>query len=513
MADNEKLNELARNLEELKRRQEENRLSYYKPYAKQRTFHELGATARERMFLAGNQLGKTYSGAAEMAMHLTGLYPSWWQGRRFAGPVRAWAAGVTGESTRDNPQRLLLGPLGLQGTGSIPKDRILEVRNGRGIPDAVDSVLVRHKDGGTSQLGFKSYERGREKLQGETLDVIWLDEEPPSDIYTEVLARITARQGLVYLTATPLLGMSEVVRRFISEPNESRSSVTMTIDDVEHISAAEKQIIIDAYPEHEREARVKGIPMLGEGRVFPIAEELIREPAMPIAKHWPRICGMDFGYDHPTAAAWLAWDRDADAVHIYDVYRLRKETPVIHAAAIKARGEWIPVAWPHDGQAAEKGSGDTLAAIYKKQGLKMLSQHATFADGGNSVEAGVMEMLQRMQTGRLKVAEHLEPFFDEFRLYHRKDGRIVKEHDDVLSACRYGLMMLRAARTAPDYSRMSETRMARDIDFPLLGGSDSVERSRAPGTVGVRWGNPPYDRPTRANRSGTASGADYDIFS
>jgi len=215
-----KLAELAQHLEELKRRQEENRLDYYGPYPKQLEFHEMGASKRERMFMAGNQLGKTWSGGMEMAMHLTGRYPDWWQGRRFAGPIRAWAAGVTGESTRDNPQRILLGTLGRQGTGSIPKDAIVEVRTGRGLPDALDNILVMHKSGGISQVAFKSYERGREKWQGETLDVVWMDEEPPIDIYSEALARIAAKGGLVYLTATPLLGMSAVVRRFLNEPTE-----------------------------------------------------------------------------------------------------------------------------------------------------------------------------------------------------------------------------------------------------------------------------------------------------
>src|SRR5690606_29360667 len=118
--------------------------------------------------------------------------------------IRAWAAGVTSESTRDTVQRLLLGPLGARGTGAIPAASILEVRTGRGISDAVDTVLVAHKSGSHSQISFKSYERGREKWQGESLDVIWFDEEPPHDIYSEGLARISARKGLVYMTFTPL---------------------------------------------------------------------------------------------------------------------------------------------------------------------------------------------------------------------------------------------------------------------------------------------------------------------
>lgn len=449
MADAQKLAELNRNLEELNRRLVENRLAYYRPYAKQKAFHELGATKRERLFMAGNQLGKTWGGGNEAAMHLTGQYPDWWPGRRFSGPTRGWCAGVTGEGTRDNPQRILVGPLGQQGTGSIPKALIVEVRTGRGLADALDTVLVRHVSGGISQLAFKSYEKGREKWQGETLDFVWLDEEPPMDIYSEALARIAAKSGLIYITATPLLGMSGVVRRFLNEPSPDRAYVQMSIEDAEHISPAERRRIIDGYPLHEREARVKGIPMLGSGRIFPVAEEALIEPSFEIPSHWPRICGLDFGWEHPTAAVWLAWDRDFDVVHVTDAYRVTEATPVVHASVIGARGAWIPVAWPHDGLSTEKGTGETLAAQYRKQSLNMLGQCAQFEDGGNSVEAGIMEMLNRMQTGRLKVAAHLSEWFEEFRLYHRKDGRIVKEHDDLMSATRYALMMLRFARVAP----------------------------------------------------------------
>jgi phage terminase large subunit-like protein len=507
VSENQNLAELVQNLEELQRRQRENRLAYYEPYPKQMEFHALGATKRERMFLAGNQLGKTYSGGAELAMHLTGRYPDWWKGRKFTGPTRTWAAGVTSESVRDTVQRILLGPLGLHGTGSIPKDSILEVRTGRGIPDAVDTILVRHKDGGVSQVTFKSYERGREKLQGETLDAIWLDEEPPEDIYSEALARIAARQGIVYLTATPLMGMTQVVRRFLNESNEDRGHVTMTIDDALHISVEERARIIAGYAPHEREARVKGVPMLGSGRVFPVAEERISEEAFALPKHWPRICGIDFGWDHPTAAAWIAWDRDTDTAHVYDVYRVREETAVVHAASIKARGEWIPVAWPHDGMQTEKSGGETLAAQYKKLGLRMLSEHAQFEDGGNSVEAGVLDMLNRMQTGRLKVAAHLADWWEEFRLYHRENGKIVKEYDDALCATRYALMMLRAARIQPDYAQ-SRSRMADGVDFNPLDpyGTNSDSHRSTPGVV---WGNGrPAHLEYRRQRSTMASGID-----
>lgn len=429
----------------------ENRPKYYTPYPKQAVFHKAGGEHRERLFMAGNQLGKTWAGGFEMAMHLTGDYPDWWEGRRFTHPVSAWAAGVTGEGTRDNAQRILMGQGQQWGTGTIPKTAIHRKTLSKGLSDAVDTVYVRHRSGGLSKLSFKSYERGREKWQGETLDLVWFDEEPPADIYAEGLARITATGGMCYITFTPLIGMSEVVRRFINDPGKDRHVTRMTIDEAEHIPEEEREKIIQGYPEHEREARAMGVPMLGSGRVFPVAQSVIKEQAEKIPEHWPRICGLDFGWDHPTAAIWIAWDRDADTLHVYDVYKKRQEVPIIHAAAIKGRGKWIPVAWPHDGLQHDKGSGQQLAKIYKDQGCNMLANRAQFNDGSYGVEAGITQMLQRMQTGRFKVAEHLNDWWDEFRMYHRKDGKIVKENDDLMSATRYAVMMLRSAKTHEEH--------------------------------------------------------------
>jgi phage terminase large subunit-like protein len=217
--------ELLELLEEKKRRRDRNRLASYRPYSKQAQFHAAGAEHRERLFMAGNQLGKTIAGGAEWAIHLTGRYPDWWKGKVFRKPVRMWAAGVTNESTRDNPQRILVGPPQQEeawGTGMIPGDAIVEVlKSGHGTKNAIDAVVIKNGGGGDTQAGesvlsFKSYEKGREKWQGETLEGVWFDEEPPLDIYSEGLTRTNTTRGITIVTFTPLQGMSEVVLQFLS---------------------------------------------------------------------------------------------------------------------------------------------------------------------------------------------------------------------------------------------------------------------------------------------------------
>jgi hypothetical protein len=219
----------------------------------------------------------------------------------------------------------------------------------------------------------------------------------------------------------------------------------MTIHDAEHYSAEDRQRIIDSYPPHERDARARGIPILGSGRVFPIEEALIKVPAFAIPAHWARINGIDFGIDHPFAAVSIAWDRDNDCIYVTNAFRRKDELPVAHAAAVKSWGTWIPCAWPHDGLNRDKGSGEQLAEQYRSHGLKMTEDKASHDEGGNGVEAGLMDMLERMQTERLKVFDTLNDWFEEFRLYHRKNGMVVKLLDDLMSATRYAIMMKRFA--------------------------------------------------------------------
>lgn len=212
--------ELAILLEEKAKRLNRNRLARYRPYTKQKVFHANGLTDRERLLMAGNQLGKTYCGAAEAAFHLTGIYPDWWQGRTFDKAIRMWAGSKTGEVTRDGVQRVLMGEPKDEtqwGTGFIPHAAIIDWSRRQGVPDALDSVTIKHISGGTSTLGFKSYDQGREKWQAETLDVVWFDEEPPFDIYMEGLTRTNATMGMTFITFTPLLGMSDVVSMFLEK--------------------------------------------------------------------------------------------------------------------------------------------------------------------------------------------------------------------------------------------------------------------------------------------------------
>ena len=156
-------------LDDAMRQLARNKIADYRPYPKQRKFHLLGATMRERLLRAGNQNGKSFCVGSEASYHLTGLYPDWWDGRRWARPTVVWASGETAEATRDNPQRVLLGLAGEKGTGAIPADCLGgDYGMASGTADLFDYIKVRHHTNGVfdgwSFLRFKYYAQGRNCL-------------------------------------------------------------------------------------------------------------------------------------------------------------------------------------------------------------------------------------------------------------------------------------------------------------------------------------------------------------
>ncbi len=475
------LKEILAGLEALDYRRTYQQFYDFKPYTKQRAFLKAGAAFAERLLIAGNQNGKTHIGAFEVACHMTGVYPDWWEGRRFDKAPRGWIAGETSSVVRDTLQKKLCGEPGVDsafGTGMIPKDLFVDKPSlARGITDAYDTIQVRHVSGGVSVARFKSYEQGREKFQGETLDWLWFDEEPPSKIYTEGLTRTAATRGMCFMTFTPLKGPTEVVLRFLNELSEYRSVTTMSIDDAEHIVPEEKRRLIASWPAHEREARARGEPMLGAGRIFTTLEDTVTEDPIQtsaIPPHWYKLGAVDFGIDHPFGFVLILWDKDADVIHVHHTYRVKDALPIQHADAIKRVAADVPVAWPVDGN-IRRDDGKPMADHYKRHGVKMLPTHATWPDGSVSTEAAIMEIDEREKSGRIKYARTLTDLLEERRMYHRKDdgsGNIVKERDDLISALMRAVMAKRHARQVllGNYSSSASgnSSMAAGIDFDLF---------------------------------------------
>jgi phage terminase large subunit-like protein len=430
-------------------------------YPTQLAFFAAGSTGvHQRLIYGGNQSGKTLSCAAEVTWHLTGAYPDWWTGKRFDKPIRVWAVGESGQLVRDTLQKKLCGDQEF-GTGIVPLESFgkkpVMVPGGTG---AIDTMFVTHQtDGvadGTSSLTFKSFEMRREKLQGETIDLIWIDERPSEDIYSELLARTSASDGHVIVSFTPIGegAAAGVTYKFLSEPSSDRAVFRIASSEVKHISEARREELSSSYSDAEREARVEGTPQLGTGPIFPL--ELLPtivksfDPDLDIPSYARWCVGIDFGFGHPFAAVLIAWTPDLGQIWVIDSFRMERSSALYHVQRIHnmTRGLRIPVAWPHDGAQHDKGSGLTLSMQYKNFGANMMSGHAVnHGTKTNAVEPALEEMREMMFGGRLTIAGHNHELLDEMRNYHRDENfKIVKQRDDLVSALRYAIMMRRGGK-------------------------------------------------------------------
>jgi len=437
-------------LKEQKRRKAHTRLDTFYPdeghlrrelYQPHTEFFSAGTRYRERCIMAANRVGKSEGvGGYETTLHLTGLYPHWWDGRRFNHAISAWAAGDTSQTVRDIAQYKLLGRPGEEGTGLIPADCIAGVKKkAGGVPDAVESVLVKHTSGGISRLTFKSYDQKRKSFQGVEQHVIWLDEECPDDIYGECLIRTMTTDGLVMLTFTPLMGLTEVVLRYMPSgelpqgEQKDRFLVNATWDDAPHLTEKDKQELFDATPPHLRGARTKGIPHLGAGAIYPVAEEDIKITPFEIPDWWPRAYALDVGWNR-TAAIWGAWDRESDVVYLYSEYYRGAAEPPIHTMAIQGRGDWMPGVIDPASRGRGQRDGLQLYDDYCGLGLNL-----TISE--NALEAGIYQVWTRLSTGKLKVFDGLLNWFREYRLYRRDEkGKVVAENDHLMDCTRYLLL-------------------------------------------------------------------------
>ena len=445
----EQRTELVELLDELDKRQTRRQIDTLFPdtgplrrelYQKHLQFFRAGLTKHERALIAANRVGKTIGFGAEVTWHLTGLYPSWWEGRRWNRPVKVLASGDTHDTTRDIIQLKMLGALSDRpdqiGTGLIPWQYITSWVPRPHVKGAIELCRVKHVSGGESEFYMRSFEQGRVIFQGVELDIFWPDEECPLDVYTEGLMRTMTTHGMTALTFTPLEGRTELVNLLMdpqSEAASDREIIQIGWDDVPHLDEDTKRRMLAKLPPHQRDARTKGIPSLGSGAIYPLSEEEITIRPILIPPYWPRCYGLDVGWNR-TAAAFLAHDRDADIAYVYSEHYRAHAEPAVHVSAIHGRGKWIPGAIDPASRGRTQKDGEQLIQNYRDLDLDV-----TEAD--NAVEAGIFAVWERLSTGRLKVFNTCINWLNEYRGYHRDaKGKVVKENDHLMDATRYGVM-------------------------------------------------------------------------
>ncbi len=450
----EKMLEEIEILEELTLRRERNRFHYMFPkfYEFQRKFIASTLTHHETLLMAANQVGKTFTGTWLDAAHLLGDYPEDYDGYRFNHAPVVWCLGVTGEKARDLLQQPLVGYLndGAFSGGLIPTERVLDYIPS-GTSRLANTIFIKHKSGGVSQVKFFSYSQGQHVLMGDVVDWVHVDEEPKDQtIRPQLLTRLTngdkGRGGRMILTFTPENGRTELVIKFMDDPSPSQDMIRAGWKDAPHMTPEKIARGIAQLPAHQIAMRTEGMPMLGHGRIFDIGEDFITCEPFPIPDHWFVIGGMDFGWDHPQSQVKIAEDRDSGTIYLVNAWKQRQVSPDNAWGAVKSWQKDVPLAWPHDGLQTEKGSGKQQRSYYEEAGFNMLHNKAEWEDGSNGVEAGLFEIRDLMSKGKFKIFSSCRPVLDEIMMYHRNDkGKIVKTNDDALDAMRYAYMMRRFA--------------------------------------------------------------------
>jgi len=455
-------------------------------YKKHIGFIQAGRNHRFRVLSGGNGAGKSFTGAVELTYHMTGEYPDWFEGHRFKKPIKVWIVAESGSLWKDSLQGCLLGGSSDEyGTGLIRKSLLSPApKSMPGVPGAVGQIFCKHKAGGTSALTVKTFEMGRNQFQAATLDLILFDEEPPEQVYTECVARLRGVKGrkdpgICLLLFTPLKGISSVVLRFLPNgqfpeggqhpEHPERYAIPVTQDDAPHLTEADKQAMLAEYPPNERDARSKGIPALGSGRVYPIMEEEITVSPFSIPDYYERAYGLDFGWNN-TAAIWGAQDPVTKVIYIHAEYKKGKMADYQHVFAVQQKGDWIPgIADPSGG--GRRDDGRMRIDHYRELGLELIP-------GINSLTPGIGKVYTMLESGTLKIFSNMEMFLSEFRVYRydvKDPNRIARNQDDhLLDAMRYLISqfemvaMSRDQMEQEDEDPYEDYREHRDID-PLTG--------------------------------------------
>lgn len=413
-------------------------------YPKHWEFMQQGKTYKMRAFIAPNRAGKSVAGGCEFQYHATGNYPEGWDGHVIHHAPVLWCVSTNPDTLRQGIQKLLLGGSEESqiGTGLIPKHLIHgDVIWKTGVKGLVQTVYVKHSSGEIATIHFKTCEQKRTAFEAAEIDGAWCDEEIDDDKFSEIVVRTVTLKGIVILTFTPLNGLTNTVMKFIpggkfpntpskcgpgGDPKLNAWITYVDQEDVPHMTQEDWDLIWAATPPHLREARTRGIPSVGAGRIYPIEDDKIVVDGIRIQPHWPRCYAIDPGWN-ATAVLWAAYNEDTDTIYIYDEYQAGKEKPAIHAAVIRSKGSWIPGLIDPAGARATGVEGEKYKEIYESHGLIL-------EKAKNDDVYGREVVWERFYTGRLKILSSCTMLMDVIRVFRfDKHGKVAPNQNDHLA--------------------------------------------------------------------------------
>lgn len=422
----------------------------------------------------GNRVGKTIAEAYMAYCWATGMYPPWWPGHVFLKPTRGWICSQTSSVITQGLQRYLIGPDG--NGGLIPRSSIIHVRYSPNALGMADRIQVRHEPTGlVSEVYCKTYDMGRKRAQGDTIDYSIQDEEPPAGWYSEVITRTMTTGGKNVLGFTALDGVTPLVAHLLpqyagtdapeEEDETKRAHVFIGWNDVPyaHLSKEKREKMARSYLPHERQARMEGIPSIGSGLVYPVGEEQFVVDADECMrawkgasppKYWPRLSAADPGGtpngSGKTASLTSAYDPDADCIWVYAEYYERFAPIASHVHAWAKKGKWIPMILDPAGASIIDGKG--VYAEYVSEMRELNADWPVFK-ADKRMSLGRAELYDRMTSGRFKIISTCRNFLKEHRSYVINEaGKWVGDHH-LLDCARYICRGIAHAALPPQYQR------------------------------------------------------------
>ncbi len=324
-----KLDEISK---EMARRKRNNKLQNYNTgklvHYKQLEFHK--CTKKNRWVFGGNRSGKTECGAVETVWLATGTHP-YKQNKK---DVTCWVVSLSSQVQRDVAQSKILYYLN--------PDLIVDIIMNQGKKEApylgiIDTIVVKNALGGTSKIGFKSCDQGREKFQGTSLDFVWFDEEPPHDIYLECKMRVLDRCGQIFGTMTPLKGLTWVYNEiYLNEHNSNDVWCEfMSWEDNPFLNKQEINEFSNSLNADELNSRKYGKFSSFGGMVYSEFDENIHviDP-FNVPTDWQDCLSIDPGLNNPLSCHWYAVDYDGNVYVIAEHYEAKKDV-LYHSKKIK----------------------------------------------------------------------------------------------------------------------------------------------------------------------------------
>lgn len=296
-------------------------------HKKQLAFHK--CRKRNRWVFGGNRSGKTECGAVEAVWMARGIHPY----RKNRSGVFGWVVSLTAQVQRDVAQKKILHYLRPDWIADIVMQSGRKDNPAAGV---VDQIVIKNVFGGTSVIGFKSCDQGRERFQGSSLDFVWFDEEPPRDVYEECLMRVIDKEGDIFGTMTPLKGLTFAYEEiYLNRRNNPEIWYEfMEWSDNPYLSKKEIALLGSTMDETTLQSRRYGRFSSREGLVYPEFDESVHviEPfSLPPA--WQAQISIDPGLRNPLSAHWYAVDYDGNVYVVAEHYAAGKDVDY-HARAI-----------------------------------------------------------------------------------------------------------------------------------------------------------------------------------